>query len=88
MTDEQLELVAQEFVEGAKAVHKFLALPRTDKVEVVKYMLDKQVGTDAGALWPTIPGVPIPPSLVESLTDPLLDKLAELVVGWLSGDGE
>lgn len=72
------QLVAKEVLEGVAAIGDFIHLPPAEKVQVVKHILDAEIGSDEGARLKSLPGMT--PEITEMVTDPLLDMLAQVIV--------
>ncbi|NIM20842.1 MAG: hypothetical protein GTN64_00230 [Candidatus Latescibacteria bacterium] len=77
------EQEAQELSEAVVVIRNFNKKPRPERVQVLKHLLDKQIGTDDTAVLKTIPG--LTPQVTEMMTDPLLDILASVVDRFWSG---
>ena len=85
-SSDEVKAMALEIVEGSRAVIGFAGLPAHVKVDVVKEILDAEIGSDVGAHIPTIPG--LTPAMTEMITDPLLELLAKTVVSKFFGADE
>jgi hypothetical protein len=81
----QAKAEAQKVEDGVRTVIDFIKRPAEEQVAICREAIDAEIGSDVGALLPTIPGVPMPASFVETISDPLLDTLATLVVKVLTG---
>ena len=77
---------AKKVEDGVRAVISFLQRPAEEQVLIVREALDAEIGSDPGALFPTVPGVPIPAGFVETISDPLLDTIAKLGLKLLTGN--
>ena len=84
LTDAEAKTLALEVNEVIPASIVFYSLNTEDKALVIKHFLDGLIGTDETAVISNIPG--ISPALTESLTDGVLDVVANALAKYLNGD--
>lgn len=77
---------AQKLEDGIRMIVSFVRRPAEEKVTIIREALDAEIGSDPGALFPTIPGLPMPAGFVETISDPMLDILAKLLLKVLTGE--
>lgn len=86
LTKEEARAIAVEVKQGIVNTHNFLKRPRDEKILILREALDMEIGDDPGAMFPTIPGLPLPAGFIETMTDPLLDKFAEIMLKIMTGE--
>jgi hypothetical protein len=69
--------MATDLAEGIDVFQTLFRVSNEDRIQVIKKLLDREIGTDPSADFKTIPG--LTPELTETITDPLLDVMANVI---------